>query len=476
MANTYMDIVNVPDNMFMCTKTCPQQIHEQCDVDRCYKTDSDSDIDAAVCLSSYNNSELSSAFITVLYQLYISGFNLATLKLPYEKPHNLTHLNLTSCNISVIQETTFINTPQLELLVLAHNAIQTIPRAAFHPLAHLIYMDISNNQLLSFIGELIRPLFCLKTAYLHDNKIKQLNLGTLEEFKMLNKLSLHDNPWICDCNNTFRHWIVEQQIIGILQNPENITCNGTDVPMMYYNGTCTTHSKIHVHHGKAATVLSSMLASLLAVALLVCILIYKYRHTLSVLAYIYMPHCMRRTGNDDVRGVFAICDDKEMGASVWIKDNLIPFIESACPVLWSERTFIIGEDMADNIQDSVEQTNCPIVLISRCFLQNEWSCCMFQAAFSEMRERKRPYKIILILTPDVTVNMLTSDENCPQDLRVMLRTQRLVYMSERFYYETLLYLLPESCRSTQQFMTVRGEDIFTTFYDQQLSPNMVKML
>ena len=484
MWHTPMDIVTMPDIMFTCKTECPQQIHQQCDkADRCYVTDfdsercfkagSDSNPVAAVCLSSHNNSELSSAFIPVLYKLYISGFNLTTLKLPYVKSHNLTHLNLTSCNIRVIPNTTFIKTPKLEILVLAHNAIQTIPRTAFHPLVYLKYLDLSNNQLPSFVGEMILPLFHLKTAYLHGNKMKQLSLGTLEEFKMLDNLSLHDNPWICDCNNIFGHWILEQQTNVILLSPKSITCNGTNGPVMYYNVTCTTH----VHHGsKAATLVSGVLASLLAVTLLVCILIYKYQHTLSVLAYIYMPQCTKRTENSNVRGVFAICDDKEMGARIWIKDNLIPFIECACPLLWSERTFIIGDDMADNIQNSVEQSNCAIVLLSRRFLQNEWSCCMFQAAFSEMRERKRRYKIILILTPDVTVNMLTSDENCPQDLRVMLKTQRLVYMSERFYYETLLYLLPESCRSTQQIMTVRGEDIITTFYNQQLTPNMATML
>ena len=131
--------------------------------------------------------------------------------------------------------------------------------------------------------------------------------------------------------------------------------------------------------------------------------------------------------------------------------------------------------MADNIQNAVEQSNCAIVLLSRRFLQNSWSSYMFQAAFSEMRERKRPYKIILILTPDVTVNMLTSDEDCPQDLRVMLKTQRLVYMSKKLYHETLLYMLPDSCRSTRQIMAVRGENIITSFYEQ-LTPNMVKML
>ena len=305
--------------------------------------------------------------------------------------------------------------------------------------------------------------------------MKQLSVGTLCEFKILDTLSLQDNPWKCSCNDTFGPWIVEQQRKDILLDPENITCDGTDIPVMYANVSSNTHTLIHVHHGsKVATLASGVLASLLVVTLIVCILIHKYRHTLSVLAFIYMPVCTRRrTENTNVRGVFAIYDDRERGARVWIKDNLIPFIECACPLICYDRDFMPGEDMTDEIQYAVEHTNCAIVLLPRRFMQNEWSCCMFQAAFSEKRERKRPYKIILILTPDVTVNMLTSDENCPQDLRVMLKTQRLVYMSKKLYHETLLYMLPDSCRSTRQIMAVKGEDIIT-FVEQQFTQNMLK--
>ena len=92
--------------------------------------------------------------------------------------------------------------------------------------------------------------------------------------------------------------------------------------------------------------------------------------------------------NDDVQGVFAIYDDQSRAARIWIKDSLIPFMEPACPVICYDRDFIIGDNMADNIQNAVEQNNCAIVLLSRQFMQNSWSCCMFQAAFSEMRERE----------------------------------------------------------------------------------------
>ena len=475
--NTSIDFFTAPESMFLCMHyQCPQQIQQQCDKEhRCFGYSAQElELDAVVCLSSGNMDRLLPNLIAVLHQLHIYGFNLSTLVLPYAKPHSLTHLNLTSCNISVIPETTFTNIPHLELLVLAHNAILTLATATFHPLVQLTYMDLSNNYLLSFDAELVLPLVLLETVYLHENKVMQLSLETLDELEILTTLSLHDNPWICECNDTFGHWIVEQLRKDILLDPDNITCGGTDIPVMFYNVNCTTHTKVLVHLGsKVATLVSSVLASVLAVTLVVCILIYKYRFALSVLAFIHMPLCTRqRTENGDVRGVFAIYDDQDRSVRVWIKDSLIPFIESACPLICYDRDFILGEDMADNIQSAVEQSNCAIVLLSRQFMQNGWSCCMFQTAFNEVRERKRPYKIILILTPDITVNMLTSDENCPQDLRVMLKAQRLVYMSQKLYHETLLYLLPDSCRTTQQIMAIRGEDIITAFYEQQLTQHI----
>ena len=95
--------------------------------------------------------------------------------------------------------------------------------------------------------------------------------------------------------------------------------------------------------------------------------------------------------------MFVIYDDKERGARVWMKDSLIPFIESACPLICMDRDFMPGEAMADEIQHAVEKTSCAIVLLSRRFLQNEWSCCMFQAAFSEMRERNNHIRLYLSL-------------------------------------------------------------------------------
>ena len=277
--NTTVDVLSVPKSILMCDMKCPQQIQQQCDKEhRCYGTDSK--IDAVVCVSSDNTNKLLSAFITVHHQLHVYGFSLDTLKLPYPETVGLTHLNLTSCHISVVPETAFRNVPHLELLVLANKTIQNLAVATFHPLVSLRYLDLSSNQLLSFNDEMFSTAV-VKTLYLHDNNIKQLSLTTLQTFEMVQNLSLslYNNPWVCHCNDTFGHWIMEQK--DILQSPRNITCDRTDVPVMFSNVTCATHTKAHVVHpgSKAAIIVSSVLAFLLAVALVVCILIYKYRLT-----------------------------------------------------------------------------------------------------------------------------------------------------------------------------------------------------
>ena len=297
--NTSVELLTVPDSMFICELPCSLQMQQQCNIEhRCYGLHLE--LHAVVCISSFNTNELLSSLIKSVYQIHASGFNFSTLSLPFVKPHNLTHLNLTSCNISVIPETAFIYTPQLQILVLSHNAITNLASTTFHPLFWLKYLDLSSNHLLSFTAELILPLSHPETIYLHDNKLKQLSMETLAEFAFLLALSLYDNPWVCDCNNTFGHWIVEQHRKPFLLSPETIKCDGKDVPVMLSNVTCTSLSTIHVHHGsKAATLVSSVLASVLVVILVVCILLYKYRFTLSVVAFIYMPQCTRRRTEDD---------------------------------------------------------------------------------------------------------------------------------------------------------------------------------
>lgn len=48
--------------------------------------------------------------------------------------------------------------------------------------------------------------FCLRHLHLSDNLLEQLPAGALQTAPRLELLSLHGNPWTCDCQ---LHWLME---------------------------------------------------------------------------------------------------------------------------------------------------------------------------------------------------------------------------------------------------------------------------
>ena len=161
-----------------------------------------------------------------------------------------------------------------------------------------------------------------------------------------------------------------------------------------------------------------------------------------------MPNCFkyRQNSEDGPCGIFAVYDDQAYIAYMWVKDDLIPNVEPACPLICLDRDFLPGIDMMDNIEEAIKRTNCAVVLLTEKFLQNHWTIAMFQGVFTTMLERKRPYEIIPVLGHGVNISDISSHELCPADLRVLLKTQCVLRLSHKMFWESLLYQLPASCK------------------------------
>ena len=130
---------------------------------------------------------------------------------------------------------------------------------------------------------------------------------------------------------------------------------------------------------------------------------------------------------------------------MWVKDDLIPNVEPACPVICNDRDFEPGVDIMDNVEDAIKNTNCAVLLLTEHFLDNWWSVEMVQAAYATMREK--PYKIIPVLGHGVTASDITSNELCPAVIRILLKTHRVLDLSQTMFWESLVYLLPDSCKA-----------------------------
>ena len=434
-------IQSVPDDMFLCVRMCPVSMTMICSHITCFIGD-DTGLDAVMCYGY--SSGLSSALNTVKSQIYISGGHIPMLELSATQTTQLKYLNLTSCNISTISPSSFNYTPDLEVLVLARNFIQTLSRSTLLPLVRLQYLDLSHNLFQSFEAEMFSGILSLETMHLNSNQITRLDDDTLDVLESLQHLSLQGNPWQCSCNFTFKHWIVVNQ--AILNQPQKILCNGTGVPVMLSNVTCTYPMYIASGHTKTHVVIPSALAVILTVFLIIGGLVYKYRFEICVLKMIYLPRCLSyKDSAEGPCGIFAIHDHETSVAYMWVMRDLINKVEPGCPVLCYHKTFEPGVDIMDNVEDAINKSNCAVLLLTEHFLANGWAIEMIQAAYATKTER--PYNIIPVLGHGVSATDITSNELCPAIVRVLLKTPRVLDLSQKLFWESLVYLLPDSCKA-----------------------------
>ena len=453
---------SVKDEMFVCRLPCLLSIQAECKHYQCFTQHQlKTSTDVVMCSGSSGNTGSSgnmggsgntgtsgkiagvpSAFAQVQSQLYIKDKDIPLLTLPFMKASPLKYLNVTSCNVSSIPVEAFANTPRLKNLILSHNLIQTIPVGTFNPLLDLRLLDLSHNLLISLTGQLLRPLRYLETVYLHNNLLTSLHMDTLHILETLHALSLYGNPWECTCNASFEHWIIEHG--DILEQQQDILCDGTGTRVILANVTCLQPVPNDIN-----VVLPSTLGVILAILLAACIVIYKYHFTVSVLLYIYFPICFKRKqrdGENTACGVFAIYDnlDTHEQAYHWVEDELIPFVGQECH-------FVFFMDFDErpttaSICEAVTETNCAVVLLSQHFLdkkQNRWCTWMFNQVCWESHGRS--YEIIFVLHR-ISVKDIISHDECPDNLKLLLKTHHVLDTSQRLLWPSLHYLLPDTCK------------------------------
>ena len=97
---------------------------------------------------------------------------------------------------------------QLETLSLSSNILSNIRQEDLHDLTNLRSLDLSNCSLQSIENQAFKRLIRLRQLHINDNRLKTTSaFNTLPN--SLQKISLHDNPWHCDCKlSSLRLWMV----------------------------------------------------------------------------------------------------------------------------------------------------------------------------------------------------------------------------------------------------------------------------
>uniref|UniRef100_A0A0K0F742 Toll-like receptor TOL-1 (projected from Caenorhabditis elegans ortholog tol-1) n=1 Tax=Strongyloides venezuelensis TaxID=75913 RepID=A0A0K0F742_STRVS len=158
---------------------------------------------------------------------------------PKDIPVHATHVYLKNLMLPVLRSHDFLARFRLKELSITESGIKRVEKSAFNTLLNLESLDLSDNLLEEFDGESLPKAHRLKRVYLSKNEIRkidpnlinilpQLNelslennqftelpslLEDLSNKKRLQRVSISNNPFRCDCYDRFKmqYWLVDNQ-------------------------------------------------------------------------------------------------------------------------------------------------------------------------------------------------------------------------------------------------------------------------
>lgn len=126
---------------------------------------------------------------------------------------NLVELDLSENLLRKIPSRIFRHTPELRELLLRKNSIKEIPVDAFTHLANLRTLDLSYCHISNIAARAFEPLSMLEKLKLAYNSLTELRPRLVDSLSNLHELTVHNNPWNCDCRlRKLRKWLVEQNV------------------------------------------------------------------------------------------------------------------------------------------------------------------------------------------------------------------------------------------------------------------------
>ncbi|XP_062380311.1 matrix-remodeling-associated protein 5 [Sardina pilchardus] len=160
--------------------------------------------------------------------------------------HHLQILKLSYNKLKTIYQGMLEGMKGLVRLHLDHNLIDFIEPFSFNGLTSLKLLQLDGNQLrdlhpqtfvtLSFLGHFRGS--GLHHLHIADNNLKYLLPGILRPLSKLESLSVHGNPWICDCN---LRWLIEwnQKHMGVIKckkdSGDSVNCATCVTPQLLNN-------------------------------------------------------------------------------------------------------------------------------------------------------------------------------------------------------------------------------------------------
>ncbi|XP_014613497.1 PREDICTED: protein toll [Polistes canadensis] len=287
----------------------------------------------------------------------------------------------------------------------------------------------------------------LEVLELHNNNISRIDSNLLDYWKnsiTLKRLTLHKNPWKCDCDARDLFSFVQSKLIDI-PDLGKVMCNNMAISMleMSINDFCPFETMMIIGISFTIALLCLFIGGLVA-------LYYRYQQEIKVWLYAHQC-CLWLVTEDEL--------DKEKIYDAFIsyshKDEdfvvkeLVPKLESGprpYKLCLHYRDWLAGEWIPTQITRSVEKSKRTIVIVSPNFLESIWGAMEFRAAHRQAMSEGRA-RVILILYGDIG-----STDNLDVEFKAYLNMNTYVKWGDPWFWDKLRYALPHPPELTKSLV------------------------
>ncbi|XP_055857222.1 toll-like receptor 7 [Episyrphus balteatus] len=382
--------------------------------------------------------------------VYFDGNNFPILEShSFVGRRNLKQLFVNGSQVVGIQNRTFEGLMNLQILHLEDNKLEILFGFEFEPLTKLKELYLQNNLLTHIENTTLAPLTSLQVLRIDGNRLITIPIWQLQlpQFKQMRALTLGRNQWTCRCKFLQEMTVYVADNAVIVQDSQDIYCiaEGGIKRELDFNATsaCTDYfaGGSMLQNGIPKPYIPLLAAALALIFLLVVVIvIFVFRESLRIWLFshygvrVFGPRCEESEKLYDAVLLHSAKD------SEFVATHLVSELETGRPPL---RVCLQHRDLTHDathyqLLEATRVSRRVVILLSRNFLQTEWSRCELRRAIHDGL-RGRPHKLVIIEEPEVLFEAESDIELLPY-----LKTTAVhrIRRSDRHFWEKLRYALP----------------------------------
>lgn len=297
-------------------------------------------------------------------------------------------------NISVL--------PNLRRLDLSQNLLSYLPRKVVHFGDSFSVLDLSHNLIIHITQEFFSNVTSLRYLYLSHNSIKEINQQFLPlPFKSgsgLRTLTLHDNPFKCDCDTSWFADFLKNTPIDIPYLSRFLLCGFPESLQHRSVLSIDQHSCQDIYGGLAFLISSVLVLAFTVLPLLKHLYGWDLWYCLQVLWAEYKGYSQIADKNSGCHyDAFVVFDTSNPCVRDWVYNELMVNLENSphrkfCLCL-EERDWDLGLSCIDNLHNAVHSSMKTVFVLSTSAPGGEPVTGMIRQTFFMVQQRLLDEKV-----------------------------------------------------------------------------------